>query len=277
MNPVQKALWFVESHFDREITLDDIAGMAGASRYHLTRAFAGAMGQPLMRYARGRRLTEAARMLSNGAPDILDVAIGAGYGSHEAFTRAFREQFGLTPETVRAQRHLHNLKLVEPIRMDEKLDVKLEPPRFETGRPLLIAGLGERYNCDGSGGIPSQWQRFMPYFGNIPGQVGRTAYGVSYNSDEAGNFDYLCGVEVADFSKLSPAMSRVRIPEQKYAVFSHRNHVSAIRSTWAAIWNKWFPESGLEVADAPDFERYGESFDPSTGTGEIEIWIPIKS
>jgi len=43
----------------------------------------------VMRYVRGRQLTEAARCLASGAPDILAIALEAGYGSHEAFTRAF--------------------------------------------------------------------------------------------------------------------------------------------------------------------------------------------
>jgi AraC family transcriptional regulator len=67
-----------------------------------------------------------------------------------------------------------------------------------------------------------------------------------------------------------------RIAAQKYAVFSHREHISTIRSTLNTIWNKWLPESGLEVVDAPDFERYGEGFDTRTGVGGLEIWIPIK-
>ena len=56
-----------------------------------------------MRYARARRLTEAARVLAKGAPDILNVALEADYGSHEAFTRAFRDHFGMTPEAVRTR------------------------------------------------------------------------------------------------------------------------------------------------------------------------------
>src|SRR5689334_16452182 len=117
MTPVQKALWFAESHFASDITLDDIAAAAGASRYYLTRAFTAVSGQPLMRYVRGRLLSTAARALADGAPDILTVALDAGYGSHEAFTRAFTDHFGITPEAVRAQGHLDNLQLVEPIRM----------------------------------------------------------------------------------------------------------------------------------------------------------------
>ena len=103
MNPAGKALWFIESHFAQDITLEEIAKVSGVSRYHMSRIFGIATGHSLMRYVRGRRLTEAARSLANGAPDILSVALDVGYGSHEAFTRAFRDQFGLTPEMVRAQ------------------------------------------------------------------------------------------------------------------------------------------------------------------------------
>jgi AraC family transcriptional regulator len=126
--------------------------------------------------------------------------------------------------------------------------------------------------------IPSLWQRFVPHIGNIPGQRGgTTAYGVRHNVDDEGNFDYLAGVEVADFSGLPADFGRVRIAAQKYAVFSHREHVSTIRRTINTIWSNWLPESGHEVADAPDFERYGESFDPRIGMGGVEIWIPIKA
>jgi AraC family transcriptional regulator len=58
-------------------------------------------------------------------------------------------------------------------------------------------------------------------------------------------------------------------------VFSHRGHVSTMRSTVYTIWNKWLPASGYKVADAPDFERYDESFDAESGRGTIEIWLPI--
>ena len=277
MRPVGKALWFIETHRAGDITLTDIACCAGVSRYHLVRAFGVATGRSVMRYVRGRRLSEAARHLAAGAPDILSVALDAGYGSHEAFTRAFRDQFGLTPEAVRAQRRLDNITLVEPIRMDASLIVDLEPPRFENGRALLIAGLGERYSFETTHGIPWQWKRFAPYIGNIPGQVGRTAYGVCCNGDGAGNFDYIAGVEVASFDDLPSEFSRIRVPAQRYAVFSHRDHVSRLRATFYTIWNKWLPASGYTHADAPDFELYDESFDPGTGTGTVEVWLPIRS
>ena len=276
MNPVAKALWFIESHFASGITLDDVANVAGVSRYHMTRAFGDTTGRSLMRHVRGRRLTEAARVLAGGATDILAVAIDAGYGSHEAFTRAFREQFGVTPEGVRKQGDLGALDLVEPLKMEETVRTSLPPVRFEYGKVLLIAGIAQRYTCETSAGLPSQWQRFLPHVGNIPGQVGATSFGVRCNSDDEGSFDYVCGVEVSEFSQLPRELVRVRIPAQRYAVFSHREHVSTIRSTWITIWQKWLPESGHELVDAPDFERYGSEFDPRTGNGGFEIWLPIR-
>jgi AraC family transcriptional regulator len=271
MNPAQKALWFIESHLADQLTLDEIAGVAGISRFHMVRAFAAATGLSVMRYVRARRLSEAARALAGGAPDILTLALEADYGSHEAFTRAFRDHFGVTPEIVRSSTRLDKLTLQEAIVMDN-----LQAPRFQTGKAFLVAGIGERYTCDSSAAIPGQWQRFHQSVENIPGRIGKVAYGVCCNGDDAGNFDYIAGVEVSDFSDLPREFSRVRIPEQRYAVFTHRDHISTVRRTINTIWNHWLPASGLKAADAPNFERYDENFDPLTGNGGLEIWLPVR-
>lgn len=278
MNPAQKALWYIESHLADSLTLDEIAGVAGVSRFHMVRAFAAATGIPVMRYVRVRRLTKAARALARGAPDILTLALEADYGSHEAFTRAFRDQFGVTPEHVRAATCLGTLALQEPIMMDSTPTASLQPPRLATAQALLVAGVGARYNhCDAGGAnIPGQWQSFHEKVGEIPNRIGKLAYGVCCNGDDSGNFDYIAGVEVADFSDLPREFARVRIPEQRYMVFSHGEHISTIRRTVMAIWNQWLPQSGLKAADAPNFERYDETFDPATGNGGLEIWVPVK-
>jgi AraC family transcriptional regulator len=275
MNPVSKALWFIEGHLRTDISLDDIAAASGVSRYHMSRAFSEMLDRSVMRYLRGRRLSEAARSLADGAPDILSVALEAGYGSHEAFTRAFREQFGVTPEQLRNERQIEAIKLVEPILMQDTIAVKLEQPRFAQGSAMLVAGLCTRYEYENKDGIPAQWQRFNDYVGNIEGEVGGVAYGVCTNSDATG-FDYIAGVEVTDFSNVDRELARIRIPAQRYAVFSHRDHISTIRNTIQAIWGDWLPKSGYELADAPVLERYGAEFDPDTGSGGLEIWLPLK-
>jgi AraC family transcriptional regulator len=277
MNLVSKALWYIESHFAEEISLDDIASAGDVSRFHMSRAFGLATGRSVMRYVRGRRLTEAARSLGRGAPDILGVALDAGYGSHEAFTRAFREQFGTTPEIVRLRGHVENLELMEPIKMNETVAVNLEEPRREAGGPLLIAGMGVRYSNETIAGIPMQWQRFAPHIDAIPGRVDGKAYGVCCDFDESGHFDYVCGVAVSSLSGIARELRGVRVPAHDYLVFRHHGHVSGIHATWQAIMGTWLPASGFRLADTPNFERYAEDFDGATGIGGVEIWIPVRN
>ena len=163
--------------------------------------------------------------------------------------------------------------------MKESTSLQLGAPRFENGKALVLAGLRSRYTTETMNSIPAQWERFVPYIGKIPGQVRRAAYGACWNS--ADGIDYLTGVEVSSSSGLPGDFSVITIPAQKYAVFSHWEHVSKLRETLDAI-DKWLPGSGLEAAcgsaETPSFfERYSEEFDPRTGMGGMEVWIPIKS
>jgi AraC family transcriptional regulator len=104
MSTIERAVWFIESRLSDPIRLVDVADAVGVSPFHLARLFHAVAGQPVISYVRSRRLSEAARALASGRPDILGLALDVGYGSHEAFTRAFRDRFGLTPEAARIRR-----------------------------------------------------------------------------------------------------------------------------------------------------------------------------
>jgi len=86
MNPIGRAVWYIEMHFGSEISLADVAQASGLSKFHLVRAFVIYAGRSVMRYVRARRLSEAAKRLVMEPSGILDVALGAGYNSHEAFS-----------------------------------------------------------------------------------------------------------------------------------------------------------------------------------------------
>jgi AraC family transcriptional regulator len=229
-----------------------------------------------MEYIRRRRLTEAAQALAKGAPDILALALEAGYGSHEAFSRAFRAEFAATPETVRRDASTDGLRLVGPALLAERRDSALAPPRFETAAAILVVGLSRRTSFGATQAIAAQWQTFMRSYEDIAHKARPIPVGVSTNVDEDGNFEYVCGVEVARFAGTPRGLIELRIPAQTYAVFCHRGHVSAIRDTYLAIWNTWLPDSGSIAADAAGLERHMETFNPQTGLGGVEIWIPVK-
>lgn len=272
MSIVAKALWYLENNYAKpELALDEVAAACQVSRFHLTRAFGTGTGLSLMRYLRARRLTEAALVLVAGAPDILAVALDAGYGSHEAFTRAFREQFGCTPEAVRAQGHCDGLPLVHAIRLDHRAPALPCAPRLVDREAFTVAGLCARYSYETAAGIPALWQRFGAYETRSH-WIGPYEYGVCVHAD-GGAYDYTCGVEVQGAAPAGLAL--LHIPAQRYAVFLHAGHISAIRMSFRVIFDDWLPASGLRASGGPDFERYDERFDVATGEGGVEIWIPV--
>lgn len=166
-----------------------------------------------------------------------------------------------------------------PARTAAAPTLEIDPPRYEDGRPMAIAGLRGHFTPASWAGIPAQWER-LGSFMNHPAKIGAAHYGLCFQMPDG--VDYLSGFEVNGAKGLPAEFSRVSIPAQHYAVFAHRGHVSKLRETLDAIWHKWLPASGHHLAHAdaaaPNFfERYGEKFDPRTGMGDIEVWVPVKS
>ena len=149
MKPIAKAIWYIEAHLNEDVSLDAIAAAAGVSRFHLSRAFPLIAGHPLMRYVRARRLSEAARMLTGGANDILSVALETGYGSHEAFTRAFREHFGATPDTIRTKR-LSPEHLQDALRIDDLEDAAQSGAELFLSQHCYCCTAGDGSSCTGA-------------------------------------------------------------------------------------------------------------------------------
>jgi AraC family transcriptional regulator len=166
---------------------------------------------------------------------------------------------------------------VQQTQLQKSPALQFEAPRVENSKPLRMAGLRCHFRDAPSKGTPELWQRIAPHLGNIPGQVGRAAYGLCFLLPNG--VDYLAGVEVSGISGLPLDFTMVSIPAQKYLVFSHGEHVSKLHITCDAI-AQWLPTSGHQAAKtpgAPDFfERYTEDFNPVTGMGGIEVWIPIE-
>jgi AraC family transcriptional regulator len=153
----------------------------------------------------------------------------------------------------------------------------IAPSRFENGAAMVLAGLNQRYTYDNMETIPAQWERFVPYLGNVPARMGRVDYGVVVSTPDGKGFDYMTAFEVSDTSQLPADFTTREVPAQRYAVFPHPGPVVTMCETIDAIFDRWLPDSGCEMTGAPDFlERYGEKFNPEIGAGDIEIWLPVK-
>lgn len=153
-------------------------------------------------------------------------------------------------------------------------------PRFFELPPLLLAGMREPLNEQSAHTIPLLWQKFAPYIGSIPHQQGnRIAYGLCVRSSESsnGSYYYMAACEVSEFADLPLDLSPLIVPAHKYAVFVHEMHVSRIKETIDWVFDQWLPTSGFthNPQSIHFFERYGEDYNPETGMGGTEIWLPI--
>ncbi|NUR06542.1 MAG: helix-turn-helix transcriptional regulator [Nocardioidaceae bacterium] len=105
---------------DHEATAEDLAARLYLSRFHLDRIVASVAGESPSRFRRRVLLERAAYRLLSTRHTILDVAVEAGYGSHEAFTRAFTRAYGVAPAQWRA--------CPTSLRIDAPSDVHFHPP-----------------------------------------------------------------------------------------------------------------------------------------------------
>jgi AraC family transcriptional regulator len=273
----QRALWVIERHLHGDLSLPAIAQACGVSTFHLSRAFSTRHGLSLTHYVRGRRLSLAARSLAAGAPDILHVALASGYGSHEAFSRAFKAALGLTPEDVRRRGTVDGLPLTEVLGMTTSRHASLPPPRLCTLEDRAFAVLNGRFSFAAMRDIPALWGRFMEFYPLIKDKVDPAPWAVLSAPNDDGVFDYACAVVVPPAAPLPRGLGRMHVGAQRYAVFTHAGHVSLIRGTYEEIWESALASHGWTLAERPVLESHRAGFDPRTGEGGIEIWIPVDA
>lgn len=228
MSLANRALWTIDRNLTSELSLGGVAQACGVSRSHLAHAFGDATAMSVMEYVRGRRLSEAAGNLARGASNILELALESGYASHEAFSRAFRTQFGLTPEEVRRNATTEGLPLIRPVKAGEGARAAIAASRIETLTEQKYVGLGEHVPFSQMQNIAAQWQRFMPRYAEIEDKAHPIPVGVSTDLDDEGNFDYVCAVQVKRVAGVPKGLVQLTLPPQTYAVFRHDRHVSEI-------------------------------------------------
>ncbi len=98
---VYDSLKYIEKNLDDSISLDDLAKKAHLSKYHYHRLFRKAVGESVTKYISKRRMERASEELVRTEQPIIDIALKYQYGSQEAFLRAFRRIYGLTPGKYR--------------------------------------------------------------------------------------------------------------------------------------------------------------------------------
>ncbi|MGZ4031605.1 MAG: AraC family transcriptional regulator [Tumebacillaceae bacterium] len=285
---MRAALAYIEAHLREEISMEDVAAVAGFSPYHFHRLFSSIIGDSLMAYIRKRRFAKATYDLIHTEQRILDIALEYGFESQESFTRSFKKKLGITPGRYRREGRHYAVYQSEPAAAHElpanqggilvEANIVNKPEFYVIGLeiPAMSIACAEDM-VKNNEQIPELWEQFNPRVGEIKNRTDlSTFYGVCIPADDA-KFSYMAAVEVSSLEEVPDGMIGYTIPAQQYAVFTHRGPVWTIQDTMQQIYGSWLPQTGYEFAKAPDLEVYGEKFmGPANADSEMEICVAIK-
>ncbi|MBL4633976.1 MAG: AraC family transcriptional regulator [Kofleriaceae bacterium] len=274
---VLRAQEYISSHLDEEIRPQEIAKITGFSVHHFHRIFRGLTEESVMGFARRLRLERGARYLRSSKRPVVDIALEAGYGSHEAFTRAFSERFLLSPMQFRAEKTAGNASPAptpcEPrvsviVRTEPALDVLYMQHRG----PYLEVGV--------------VWERFVTWVlanNLIDGPdafAQRNMFGLVPDDPDTTPTELLrykaCLLHSRQVALPDGPVAQSQIPGGRYAVAVHRGSYETLHETYLDLIGRWFPQSSYVPAHSPVVEHYLNSpQDTAPALLETEVRVLI--
>lgn len=271
----------IEAGLGQRLDVETLAAEAGYSRWHFQRLFAALTGMSPAGYVRARRLSEAARELAASDERILVLALRYGFESQAAFSRAFRQYFGLPPGAAR--------RLGQPLRLQEPLQISSGFSGGTMLQPYLlqepartVAGFSARFvsamapDADNLQVIPALWARFSPYLTRLPLADSALTLGVIDCRDASGGLTYLACAPVLHPAQLPQELEVRHLPGGLYARFTHSGPLAEIGDTMRRIYTEWLPQSEYRLDDRPELEHYDGRFRPDLGQTVFDVLIPVK-
>lgn len=285
---LQKAIDYIESNLKRNVSLGQIAEVAGYSIPHFYRVFCGMVGCPVKEYVRKRKLSNAMFDIVTSKRSIIDIALEYGFESHEVFTRSFKLIYGMPPSSFRKFN-------IEPI-LYEKINLLtannenevaiLNPPIIcKDERQLLgiARNINQRENIEYDLLLKVR-NEFKSISKATKNRVTPNFYYAVYDyipedlikaNDEI-NYTYFYCVEASEYDGIPSGMVKKVLPRGKYAVFTYDTNNNTLngerlsQAVYDYIDGIWLPHSGFELAEAPDYEVIYEN------EARIDYYISIK-
>jgi AraC family transcriptional regulator len=291
---IQLLIEYVERNIKKPLSLDEISGQAGLSKYHLNRIFRAMTGRQLMDYVRNRKLSRSVLDLLDADYKVIDVAMEYGFAYEQSYIRAFGRAFGMSPDRFRKER--------AEIRVTDKLDLGLLEAVGEDGmivepairlRPAFSI-VGERHEMNVGAGSDSRAANRLgnDFFYNRRGLVtdakdpGTYIGFMALFPDEPDRVSYMPSVMVSSPPgvpcALPECMTRLEVPANKYAVFTyigfhHPRYVAVdeYEHIYEYIYGSWLPASPYRLKADYRFESIDDEVEREDYC-EVELYIPIE-
>ncbi|WP_127473346.1 AraC family transcriptional regulator [Microbacterium sulfonylureivorans] len=276
----------IEAHLSEDIDIAALATRLGTTEYHLRRMFSSLAGMPLSEYTRRRRMTVAAADVVDGGDRLLDVAVRYGYGSTEAFGRAFRAVHGVSPGDVRRDggplRAQPKLRFRLTVEGNVPMDTRItDRPAFRlVGHaarvPLIHEGVNPHIQAHIAGLPSTEHARLKALSDTEPAGLLQVSAAIDPDYAEGSELTYLHGVAL-DAAAVVPAdLDVIDVPAGAWAVFRTSGpYPSALQSTWAATAAEWFPSNPWRLRPGPSIVAVLDRADDFS-TATTELWMPVE-
>lgn len=279
----------VVQHVEHRLTEDiDIAALArdlGTTEYHVRRMFSSLAGMPLSEYVRRRRMTVAAADVL-GSNDLLAIAVRYGYGSTEAFGRAFRAVHGVSPGGARRDggplRSQPQLRFRLTVEGNSSMDTRItDRPAFRlvghSARvPLIHDGVNPQIQAHIASLPASEHPRLKALSDTEPAGLLQVSADVDPDYTEGSELTYLHGVAVSEATTVPGDLDVIDVPAGAWAVFrSSGAYPAALQATWAATATEWFPSNPWRLRPGPSIVSVLDRADDFS-TATTELWLPVE-
>lgn len=278
---LNEAMTHIEKNLQGEVDVRHLARIAGTSEYHLRRMFSALAGIPLSEYVRRRRLTKAANEVLSGRSSLLDIATRWGYGSNEAFARAFKAMHGTGPQEARAEKKALQSQQILTFKLVVEGSTNMEY-RIVDREAFQVVGRGTRVPLVHVGmnpaivdfikGIGMPALERMKTLGNSSpeGLVALTSN--QEGNEEGDHLDYFHGVVTTE--EAPEDMETITVPKHTWAVFKTEGpYPETIQYMWRDVYTQWFPSNSYESVEGPSMLHTRIDGDRATA----ELWIPVTS
>ncbi|HTJ35299.1 MAG TPA: AraC family transcriptional regulator [Dactylosporangium sp.] len=276
----------VEEHLTEDLDVNGLARALGTTEYHLRRMFSSLAGMPLSEYVRRRRMTVAAAAVVRGEDDLLSIAVRHGYGSTEAFGRAFRAVHGAGPGDVRrdggplrTQPQVRFRLTVEgSIPMDTRI---VDRPAFRlVGHaarvPLIHRGINPHIQHLIAALPQEEHARLKTLSNTEPAGLLQVSDDLDPDSTEGSALTYLHGAAVSRDTPAPDDLHAIEVPAGRWAIFRTAGpYPQALQETWAATATEWFPSNPWRLRPGPSIVAVLERADDFS-TATCELWLPVE-
>ncbi|MGW3796139.1 GyrI-like domain-containing protein [Micromonospora arida] len=283
LDRLNEAMAYIERHLDQKIEVAELARIALTSEYHFRRLFSALAGMPLSEYIRRRRLTVAGADVLAGERTLLDVAVHYGYGSAEAFARAFHAVHGVGPGEARRT----GAALRAQPRMSFRLTVEgsgsmeyriVDKDAFAlVGRkarvPLVHEGMNPAIVAFIRSIDKETTERIEALSDQEPKGIVNVSDNLADSRQEGTELDYWHGV----VTSAAPPEDLDALPVQagSWAVFTTSGAFpQAVQFLWRDVFTQWFPSNPYRSRTGPEICRVRVSADGTQA--DAELWIPVE-